>query len=128
MVRELGNLIKAFPGIPNMIRYFDHTVNLGAKSVMKQFDLPKGKEGATLSEAEKGLREMMEGIDLEDPEYDDDDEEDEDSWGAGDVNNAVDEREEMAEEDVEELELSLMPARMVLAKVCIIAVNYQALN
>lgn len=111
-----------------MICCFDHAVNLGAKLVMRQFDLPKGKEGAALSEAEKGLREMMEGIDLEDLEYDDDDNEDEDSWGAGDVDDAVEEREEMAEEDVEELELSLMPARMVLAKVCIVAINHQALN
>ena len=46
MVRELAELIDGFPGLPNMVRCFAHTLNLAARAVMRLFDTPTGKEDA----------------------------------------------------------------------------------
>lgn len=120
MVRALADLIEEFPGLANMVRCFAHTINLGARSVMKQFDVPDGKTNTVLSEAEQALRDLMEGLDPSSL-TDEDDEDDATDWIDPPEDNAAetsDARAGMSASDVEELEASLMPTRMVLAKVC----------
>ena len=103
-----------------MVRCFAHTINLAARSVMRQFDVPKGKADAALSEAERALREMMEGLELDPGIYDEDEEGEDDSEDDFDIPDSeveVDERAGMSESEIEELEASLLPSRMMLAKV-----------
>lgn len=119
MVRALGDLIDEFPGLLNMVRCFAHTVNLGARSVMKQFDAPDSKTDKVLSEAEQALRDLMEGLDMSSLPDDDDGDDDDLEWIEPPESDAemASERTGMSVSEQEELEESLMPTRMVLAKV-----------
>lgn len=47
---------------------FNHVITLVAKSSICQFDILKGQANATLDEAERELKELPEGIDIEDEE------------------------------------------------------------
>ena len=118
MINELGDLIKSFPGDANHVRCFNHVITLVAKSAIRQFDVPKGQADAALDEAERELRDLAEGIDIEDemtqgeweiPGDDDDDEENGDGW--------VDEVATLSIADREELEVNVRPIRLVLVKV-----------
>ena len=84
--------------------------------MIRQFDVPKGGVDAALDEVEKELRNLAEGIDIEEmltksmqdaDEQDEDNEENED--GAED---------EMSAEDHAILDASMRPLRLVLVKVC----------
>jgi len=118
MIDELGDLIKSFPGDTNHAQCFNHVIALVAKSAIRQFDVPKGQADAALDEAERELRDLAEGIDIEDemtqgeweiPGDDDDDEENGDGW--------VDEVATLSIADREELEVNVRPIRLVLVKV-----------
>lgn len=116
MVRELGELIEEFPGLANMVRCFAHTVALGARSLMRQFDAPKGKPDGTLSEDEQLLKDLMEG--MENLQYDDEEDNDIADWLEEDEDEELrDAREDLTAAAQEDLDTSLMPARMVMAKV-----------
>jgi hypothetical protein len=43
MIDKLSSMLEDFPGAANWTRCFSHILNLVAKCVMKQFDLPKAK-------------------------------------------------------------------------------------
>jgi hypothetical protein len=68
MITELADLIQNFPGDASRTQCFAHIINLIAKSLLKQFDVPKKKAGEALDEAENALCELAEGIDLEEME------------------------------------------------------------
>ena len=51
MIDELSVLLEKFPGAANRMRCFMHILNLVAKSILKQFNLPKAKTGKALSAA-----------------------------------------------------------------------------
>jgi hypothetical protein len=68
MIVELMDLLHNFPGEANRTRCFAHIINLMAKSLQWQFDVPKKKADSALDEAEKTLLELVEGIDLEEME------------------------------------------------------------
>ncbi|KAF7799849.1 hypothetical protein EIP86_011091 [Pleurotus ostreatoroseus] len=123
MVRELGKLLKSFTDLCNMIRCFPHTLNLGARSLMHQFDVAKTKGDSVLSEAERALRDLMKAIEMSQLDFDDEEEEDE-GWNEGDDEDGlVDPRQTMTEVKVEELEELLMPARLVLTKLSYSLIN-----
>lgn len=114
MIDELANLLDTYAGAASRTRCFAHIINLVAKTAIRQFDTPKGKADAALAEAEQELRELAEGLDLEEvltraerKEFIDDD--DDEGW--------VDERDDLSEEDLEDLEESVRPMRLVLTKV-----------
>jgi hypothetical protein len=117
MIQELTNLIQNFPGEASRTRCFGHIVNLTAKTLLLPFDAPKGKVEETMDRAERELRELAEGADVEDlmtrvemSITDDDDEDDNaDGW--------VDERAEMSEDEQEDLDESVRPMRMVFVRV-----------
>jgi hypothetical protein len=53
MIVELMDLICNFPGEANRTRCFAHIINLVAKSLLRQFDIPNKKADSALDEAEK---------------------------------------------------------------------------
>jgi hypothetical protein len=115
MIDELEGMLEDFPGAPNWTRCFTHILNLVAKSVMKQFDLPKAKAGQALTATSQALTTLAGDIETEETEMgadmaqDSDDEDDED--GLTDV------RDGMSDEEIAELDESLQPVRLVLVKV-----------
>lgn len=118
MIAELAELVSEFPGQANRTRCFAHILNLVAKSVIKQFDVPKAGADAALDEAAQALHELAGGIDDEEEAREgeevpgvDDDELDDDEDGL------VDEREEMSEVEREKFDETVQPVRLMLVKV-----------
>ena len=66
MCDELGDLLEGFDGQLGRIRCFAHILNLAAKAILRQFEVPKAKAGAVLSDAEQALADLMKDVDLED--------------------------------------------------------------
>src|SRR6266481_8716404 len=65
MVEELAMCVTEFPGQANHTHCFAHIINLVAKSLLKQFDLPENKEGSTVSAAQEELQEFMEELEMD---------------------------------------------------------------
>ena len=65
MVNRLTDLLPNFSGASNRCCCFLHIVNLVAKSILKQFDVPDNKANATLNQAECELINLAAGIDME---------------------------------------------------------------
>jgi hypothetical protein len=113
MIAALARTLDDYPGDPNRARCFNHIIALVGKRMIRQFDVPKGGADAALDEAEKELRNLAEGIDIEDmlakgrQETDEEDDEDDDG----------DDGDEMDVEDHADLEASTRPIRLVLVKV-----------
>jgi hypothetical protein len=118
MIEELQDLIAAFPGEAGRTRCFTHIINLIAKSVIKQFDIPK-KAG---DEPDDALTELIVlAGDIEDEEQvtrdgvnedDELDDNNDDGW----INEEVG----MSEEDWEKLNKDVQPVRLVLVKVSVL--------
>jgi hypothetical protein len=118
MIEELEELVAAFPGEPGRTRCFAHILNLIAKSIIKQFDVPKAKKGEVMDDALKELITLAGNIELEERltregETDDDDDNIEDDNEEG----WIDERENMSREDQDKLNEDVQPVRLVLVKV-----------
>ena len=114
MIEELANLLNVFPGKANKTHCFLHILNLIAKSIIKQFDLPKAVSDAFLDKATTELLELVGDLDLEEKQShgkDKDNEEDDNEDGL------VDEHELMCEWKREELDASVQPVRLLLTKV-----------
>lgn len=115
MISELGEILDEFPGASNQTRCFAHTINISAKAVLKQFDIPKKVDGKVLDEAARALANLAKDLDLEElAEREswemDDSEEDQplDIW--------VDFCEGLTQEQVTELDVSVQPVRSMLVK------------
>ena len=65
MIEELTKFVEDFPGEANRMRCFLHIVNLVAKSLLKQFDIPAKNADAAISEAERELQEMTADLEME---------------------------------------------------------------
>ena len=128
MIEHLSTLIEDFPGAANQTHCFTHILNLVAKSILCQFE-PRKKtadsENEDVDDATKALATLAQELELEDSADDpeegldvdedlevDDDDDDDDDDGLGDEHDG------MSEEDVAELEESLVPIRLMLTKVC----------
>lgn len=116
MVNILCDLIPLFPGEANHTRCFNHVVVLITKSSICQFDIPKGQADVALDEAESKLRELAEGLDIEEQmteaKWDEPDERDNDN-----TDGWVDEVACLLVADWEELEENIRPVKLVLVKV-----------
>lgn len=115
MIDELAKLLNEFPGSANRTRCFNHILNLVAKSIMRQFDLPKARVGEALEAAAEALVGLGSDIESQEMSLDGDlvgDEEMDD-----DMEGLVDIREEMSDEEIAALDNTLQPVRLVLAKV-----------
>ena len=115
MIDKLSELLEEFPGSANHTRCFNHILNLVAKSVMKQFDLPKARAGEALDAAAEALAGLGGDIEsqemLPDGDLVGDEEKDDNS------DRLVDIRQEMSDEEIALLDNTLQPVRLVLAKV-----------
>jgi hypothetical protein len=114
MIEELANLLDDFPGPANQTRCFTHVLNLVVKSIIRQFDAPKSKKDRNLKEATNELLTFADNLDFEDEELTgrDDEEEEDDN-----VEGWIDERLLMTEQEVEKLDESVAPLRLLLTKV-----------
>jgi len=55
MIDELAELIDKFPGKANHMWCFMHILNLVCKNILRQFDVPKAKQGNTLHQEKKKI-------------------------------------------------------------------------
>jgi hypothetical protein len=117
MIRHLGVLIDKFKGRKSQTRCFAHILNLIAKSIIRQFDVPRAQVDKVFDEATEALMELAGNINVEERETvergDDQDEEEED----GNTADWVDEREAMNVEELAELDENVQPVRLMLVKV-----------
>jgi len=115
MIDELADLLDDFPGESNRTRCFTHILNLVAKSIIKQFDVPKAQADEVLDDAAKELAALA--IDLDDEEQishegeGNEDENEDDS-----VEGWTDVRKQLSDEEREALDMSLQPVCLVLVK------------
>jgi hypothetical protein len=121
MIEHLSTLIENFPGAANQTRCFAHILNLVAKSVLHQFDTPKNAADGDpryLDDASEALAAL--GQELEDTETEADEcgeeAEDNDEMGGEDDDEDGDGRDGMSEVEVDELERTLVPVRLMLTK------------
>jgi hypothetical protein len=118
MIEHLAVLIETFPGAANQTWCFAHILNLVVKSILRQFEATK-KEGKA---EEPQVAAVVDEIDDEGSEgefYEEDD-----GCGDGDVDDADDdedglaeEMDEMTVEEMSRLKESVQPIRQVLTKV-----------
>lgn len=126
MIAELAKLLDLFPGPKNQTRCFTHVLNLIAKSVIRQFDVPKAEQNETLDDRIQQLQVLAADIDLEEESTrngveigsDENEEDNVDGW--------IDERERMSADDVEMLDESVQPVRFMLVKVIGSPIQFQA--
>ena len=124
MIDELRLLIDAFPGASNQTRCFLHIINLVAKSVLRQFEPPNAKDKNLLSEVAKELAALAE--DLEESMDDHNGEDDDlDELEDDDEDGERDEHEGMSNEEIAELEESVQPVRLVLAKASLFKLSFK---
>ena len=107
MIDKLSKLLDDFPGAANHTWCFTHILNLVAKSILKQFDLPKAEADDTLDAAVQALADLAGDIEVEEElmgnDLVEDDEDDDNSEGLADIQG------EMSAEEVVELDESLWP-------------------
>ena len=113
MIEELADLLDDFPGETNRTRCFTHVINLVAKSIIKQFDVPKTQAGDVLDGAAKELAALNVCLDIEEltsreADQNDIDEDNIEGWH--------DTRQDLSDEEREILDKSLQPVRLVLVK------------
>jgi hypothetical protein len=119
MIRQLEGLIDEFRGPESQTRCFTHILNLIAKSIIRQFDVPRAQANNAFDEATTALIELAGNIDVEEQEMaesSDDSDDDEDNENTEDW---VDERDTMTAEQLAALDESAQPVRLMLVKVYI---------
>jgi hypothetical protein len=117
MITELTDLVDDFPGPANQTRCFAHVLNLVVKSIIRQFDLPKKGKNKVLDEGSEELLSLAGNIDVEEDVLSRDQGEDGVAGEDDNFEGWIDERTLMDEDDVEELEKSVEPVRVLLTKV-----------
>ena len=118
MIDELADLIAAFAGDASWTQCFMHIINLIAKSVIKQFDIPKMKAGEVLDDGLKELIVLAGEIEIEEQATKDSASEDDDTKDDN-VEDWVDERLTMTNEEKQELDKDVQPVWQVLVKVSV---------
>jgi hypothetical protein len=123
MIDKLASRLEEYPGAPNRARCFTHILNLVVKSILHQFDVPKKwrrldpKTDDTTRElldlaGDIDEEEVEEAAEQEDPQDETDEQpchDNDEGW--------IDERYDMTNEDIDELEDSVRPIRFLLTKV-----------
>ena len=125
MVEEMAGLLKKFPGAANQTRCFLHILNLTAKSILHQFEIPpKKKSGNDNGDNDskvpinKAMSELMAlSTEIEnDQDMAVDDLEDSDD-GDDNKEGFVDEHQDLSAEQITELEEDVKPVCLMLTKV-----------
>ena len=119
MIDHLGKVLLDFPGAANQTWCFAHTINLCAKSILKHFDLPEKKDKDALDQAANALADLTGNLDHEadrGQEKGNSDEEEADDQVYLEVWACI--CDGLEDNRIQELDLSIQPARSILAKVC----------
>lgn len=117
MIDSLADIFDDFPSLPNWMRCFAYTLNLVAKCIMKQFDIPKKSkhqaDGWDIAfNALDALADELEG---------DSDEDEADENDNGEIEEGTfDGREGMTAEEVRNLKKTVEPVQRALVKVCLL--------
>jgi hypothetical protein len=118
MIWHLGKVLIGFSGVANQTQCFMHTINLCAKSILKHFDLPKTNDWNALDHADNVLAELNNNLnhDVDSRDKGNSDEEEDhqvylEAWA--NVHNGL------ADNKIQELNLSIQLARSMLVKVCL---------
>jgi len=115
MINKLSVFLEEFPGAANQTWCFTHILNLVAKNILKQFNLPKAKAGGVLSAAIDSLSVLAGDIETEEVDMGGDLAKDDDS--DSDEDGLADPWDMMTDNEIAELNESLQPVRLVLIKV-----------
>lgn len=121
MINELTNLLDDFPGPANQTRCFTHILNLVVKSVLRQFDLPKSKGDRILDDGAQELLSLAGNIEFEEDELAQRDGKEGEENEDDNVEGWIDERILMTDIELEELDESVEPVRLLLTKVSLLA-------
>jgi hypothetical protein len=111
MVEELEFLIHDFPGATNRARCLTHILNLVVKSIMQQFDEPKGNKDERVDDT------MAEWLKLAAETEEEEEGNTADGNGDDNVEGCVDERLMMSVEELKELGEAIKPICFLLTKV-----------
>ena len=118
MIDKLMDMLPNFLGQVNHCLCFLHIVNLIAKTLLKQFDVPKKDAESTLDDAERELLNLTVGIDLKEMvtvaeagEGNKDDEENDN------IEEWVDKMTLLSDDEQVALRKDVRPVRLVLVKV-----------
>lgn len=113
MVEALSDKVPAFGGVTSHTRCFLHTVNLVAKSLIREFDIKKRDADQALAGSED---DELDGLNKAD---EDEDEEDDSSADLVDDNESgwVDEVELLPNDERDALERDIRPVKLALVKV-----------
>ena len=120
MIEELSKLIDEFPRAKNRTQCFTHIllINLVAKCILKQFDVPKARAGVVLDDAAAALQDLAGEIEAEEADMAREmSGEADDGSDEYDDQSLLNARAGMSEEEVTELEESVQPVQLVLVKV-----------
>ena len=116
VIKKLSKLLKSFPGNANHTCRFLHILNLVAKSMIQQFDLPKDKADEALTEVERELMSLADGLN-DDGGKGGGDSDDKNKDTVDDMDSWIDKQLKMSEKERMELDAGVQPVRMVLVKV-----------
>lgn len=121
MIDELEELVDKFSGAANRTRCFAHIINLIAKTIIQQFDVPKTKQGESVDAARAELLALASDVDIEDlltrANHDGYSGDGEQEVRDDHVDGWVDERGGLSASDIKELEEDVQPIRKTLVKV-----------
>lgn len=121
MIRVLPEKVPAFAGEASQVRCFNHVLNIVARMIVKQFDVPKHASDAALEAAEIALRELAAGTDIEESmtvdEMSQEGTEDLETDLLDDDDGWIDERDLLTVEELKALNDSVRPVRLILVKV-----------
>jgi hypothetical protein len=125
MVEHLATLVENFPGAANQTRCFTHILNLVAKSILCSFDAPKkagdDESGPDVNDAMDVLAALAQEledtvVEADDSAADDDTDDDELNREDDDEDGLGNGCDGMSEEEVAELEESLVPVWLMLIR------------
>ena len=128
MVEALKDQLEIFPGDSNRTRCFDNIVNLIAKSVIQQFDVPKTKGNESFDDV---LWELM--VSAEELEKEELATKESECWASeveredDDLDGWVNEQEGMSEPEQKEIDDNVQPIRRMLVKVSVAALCWLCL-
>lgn len=117
MINHLSLLLEDFPGAPNQTRCFLHILSIAAKAIIKQFDVPKAKNGVAMDPVAEALAKLAEGLDSEEQEAYETQEYTDDEADDSPLDRWIDFHDGLTEEERNEIDLNIRPVRTTLTKV-----------
>ena len=120
MFDQLELLLDNFPGPANQTRCFLHILRIMAKSIIKQFDVPKTKNGPSdmvTDAVALALAKIAEGLDNEEWEEYENQEQNDDEADDQPLDAWMEVQDGLTEQEREDINLHVWPVRLMLTKV-----------